>query len=215
IPGDSLQLSGSAIAHKPDQNMKDRIKHLESLVVDLINNELPNGSPNRNPLPSPDSSNQSRTIQSENSSDQNSVSPSNGASGSDSEDTRDPSGAFGQMSISKSTARYVGNAHWEAILGNIAEVKAALDGDGSEEDAQAEEDPEALVDRDGPSPAEVLLAAGSPTQTKEVLLSRLPERRMVNSLISHYFNFKNPALNLIHVPTFMEEYQRFWQDPSR
>jgi len=118
------------------------------------------------------------------------------------------------MSIGKSTARYVGNAHWEAILGNIAEVKAELDGDGSDEGAEAENDSEAFMDHDGPSPAEVLLAAGSPTQTKEVLLARLPERRMVNTLISHYFNFKNPALNLVHTPTFMEEYQQFWQNPS-
>ncbi len=45
------------------------------------------------------------------------------------------------------------------------------------------------------------------------LLAALPERHVVDRLLSRYFNSNSPALHIFHRPTFQKEYQQFWADP--
>ncbi|KAF1983873.1 hypothetical protein K402DRAFT_423465 [Aulographum hederae CBS 113979] len=202
---------------KPNQKMKDRIHHLESMVVDLMKNMPANGQ-NSTPSDTRHSSNAGEDqLWASGSFDKNSASPESNPSGSDATDDalEQGAGAFGRMSITNSnTTSYVGNTHWEAILSNIAEVKAELDNDSEHEDATP---PGSAEDHSSPSNtdsgANVLLGVNSKTRTKEALLREMPEKRIVDMMIRSYFDSRNPALNLIHSPTFIEEYAQFWTNP--
>lgn len=45
------------------------------------------------------------------------------------------------------------------------------------------------------------------------LLAALPERHVLDRLLSRYFNSNSPALHMFHRPTFQKKYQKFWVDP--
>ncbi|KAJ5646471.1 hypothetical protein N7490_002843 [Penicillium lividum] len=45
------------------------------------------------------------------------------------------------------------------------------------------------------------------------LLSDLPPREICNELVRHYFRTLGMMYRVLHVPTFYQEYERFWEDP--
>lgn len=105
---------------KQNRNTKDRIAHLEGLVVQLMNRDGGSGN---------ESSPQSHTEHGSSSSDeQMSYSiPSSTLQDSVKETHSSPSDVgnetsaaeFGQLSLSNGNARYKGAAHWEAILEGV------------------------------------------------------------------------------------------------
>lgn len=134
---------------KPAQNVKGRIRQLENLVVDLMNqqgnkNPSTNGnSEQQERRPSDDSPTtnghrQSVTFsQPTPPSENDSNSPNNAGtagSGSTQDDVDGATKPFGQMRISKNEISYVGDSHWQAILNGISELKRDL-GDNEEGEA--------------------------------------------------------------------------------
>lgn len=124
------------------------------------------------------------------------------------EDLPNASGiGFGQLKISHGQTKYKGASHWESILDSIADVKSAID-DG-EDSGDSEEEDEGLT-----SASTLGLLGGSTVTTRSHLLQCVPARPVADRLLWHWFNSTDPSLPLIHRPTFLAEYERFWQGPN-
>ncbi|QDS68535.1 hypothetical protein FKW77_010902 [Venturia effusa] len=191
---------------KQKRSTKDRIAHLEGLVVQLMNKD---GS-----VASHDSSKVTESVNG--SSDGGSVTTAHYRSSEEPrqspisglESLADPSDVgFGQLKISHGHMKYKGASHWESILDSIADVKAAID---EGEDFEASED----EDEGAPSASTFALFGGPAAFTKQYILQCVPERPVADRLLWHWFNSTDPALPLIHQPTFLAEYDLFWQEPS-
>jgi hypothetical protein len=112
---------------KQNRNTKDRIAHLEGLVVQLMNRD---GSSVLQSLHDHAENGSSGTSNGPNS-QQDTPSSSNGSTkdspGNSSDSGHDSNaGAFGQLTISKGEATYKGAAHWEAILEGVRSVSKYL-----------------------------------------------------------------------------------------
>lgn len=191
---------------KQNRNTKDRIAHLEELVVQLMNKDgsvgsgtSPNGTGSAN-----ESFNRSSSIAVHAESIFGSKpSPSSGSeSAPDSSDI-----CFGQLKISHGQTKYKGTTHWESILDSIADVKAAIDDGEDSEDSEGEDEGLSSTSTWG-------LLGGSAILTRQYILQCVPARPVADRLLWQWFNSSDPALPLIHRPTFLAEYERFWQEPS-
>jgi hypothetical protein len=104
---------------KQNRNTKDRIAHLEGLVIQLMNRD---GSSASDSAPSNHESRSSVTSNGrspkQDTSSASSFSKSSPENSSDSGNDN-AAGAFGQLTISKGEASYKGAAHWEAILEGV------------------------------------------------------------------------------------------------
>lgn len=145
------------VKQKPTQNVKGRIRQLENLVVDLMNqqtskNPQTNGNgEQQEPSPSDDSPvtnehHRSTTFsQPTPPSDSDDNSPNNAnalGNGTTQDDVDGAIKPFGQMRISKNEISYVGETHWQAILNGISELKRDLgdndDGEGDQPNGHGE-----------------------------------------------------------------------------
>ncbi|KAK3673094.1 hypothetical protein LTR78_006934 [Recurvomyces mirabilis] len=156
--------------HKPVQNVKGRIRQLEELVVDLMNqNRNAAGGRQRNgaqggegeggarngagpfeqPTPPSDSDTSPQGLTGSSTGSHQAQSTSSGNAHTPPQDDVDEATTpFGQMHIGKDEISYVGEAHWGAILSSISELKRDLDDDEQEEETgpQLNENPLARGD---------------------------------------------------------------------
>ncbi|KFY10598.1 hypothetical protein V492_04934 [Pseudogymnoascus sp. VKM F-4246] len=110
----------------------------------------------------------------------------------------------GQVLLGANQTTYVGATHWAAILDDVEEMHSYF---------EETEEPDFIVD-DSTRPDMSLLFRPGSLVTKLDLIAALPEKGVVDRLVSRYFNSNSPALHIIHRPTFQKEYNRFWADPS-
>ncbi|PNP61101.1 hypothetical protein FNYG_14189 [Fusarium nygamai] len=103
-------------------------------------------------------------------------------------------------------ASYVGSVHWAAVLDSISELR-----DHYEE----EEEARMLATSD-----HVLLQSHGPRllyepvhTTKADLLASIPPRPVVDRLVARYFNTQGVVPSILHSGRFLQEYEKFWQDP--
>ncbi|PSN70365.1 hypothetical protein BS50DRAFT_488478 [Corynespora cassiicola Philippines] len=172
------------------QNMRGRIKNLESLVVNLINQKAQEQESTGNgpQIPTHSSRAAGEVIR--------------GASIEPDAET------FGQLHISNSgnETRYVGAGHWSSLLKEIEEVKDSLESDDEDES------PEEVWDH---ANARSTVTFGVPRPiTKAQLIQEMPPKAEVDRLLPLWFNSADPLLYIIHAPTFQEEYKQFWNDPN-
>ncbi|TPX14164.1 uncharacterized protein E0L32_000558 [Thyridium curvatum] len=142
---------------------------------------------------------------------------------------RDPRGGDGTeggtMVVGKGRrqATYVGATHFMAMLDDIEDLKSYFDAD-------ADEDQKMHLQAHGEWPEEPS-EAGSPdllftsakdpatAPTKLDLVARLPERHVVDRLVTRYFQSfsvsKCESRDAVHKPTFLRKYSKFWEDPSQ
>ncbi|KAH8885862.1 hypothetical protein GQ53DRAFT_845252 [Thozetella sp. PMI_491] len=114
------------------------------------------------------------------------------------------SNASGRVVLGPNDTTYVGATHWAAMLDDIEEMKGYFN----------EIEEEASPGSESVRPDVSLLFNNIvPPTAREDLFSRLPERNVVNGLVSRYFNSNSPALHIIHKPTFQRNYRKFWADP--
>ncbi|MCJ1268380.1 hypothetical protein MMC22_008268 [Lobaria immixta] len=124
---------------------------------------------------------------------------------------------FGRLSIEHAKTSYVGSAHWIAILDGvngaerklfkIAELKDHF------EDADIRHDDHAFATEQPEVEGPQLLFGSNKYATKHEIVTSLPSRRIVDRLISVYFNTMDMAPVVIHSPTFLKEYEQFWENP--
>ncbi|EZF33320.1 hypothetical protein H109_03636 [Trichophyton interdigitale MR816] len=124
----------------------------------------------------------------------------------------------GSMRVTASELRYVGGDHWAAILENIADLKDHFD---REEQLRLANSPEELDGNNGdpaskPRSPHALLLYGCrrPTSRSEILAA-LPPKSAVDRYISRYFNCLDlVASSVVHGPSFLNQYESFWNNPS-
>jgi hypothetical protein len=167
-------------------SMQKRLKHLESLVKDVMHAQVPG----------PDTPPRDEVMF-------NDLDGSAGGLNVDSapnETAADPQPAItsGQVHVGQKSTTYIGATHWAAILDDvivfsnpqetityisqIEEVKDYFE--EAEDDEPEEETP----------PAVGLLFNIDSLTTKSELLATLPPRRTVDQLVARYFNSSNAAL---------------------
>ena len=220
--------------HKPAQNVKGRIRQLESLVVDLMNQ-------NRGSQGQTSVANDKRGSRDINGTAVQSTAPlsqptppsDNDTSPQSGEQTQRRSGSpdevdaattpFGQMKISKGEISYVGESHWGAILNSIGELKRELS-EEEEDEPDPEGPPEATMNSWGSVPMGGVqphattglgfMLGEATTVTKEQLINSVPEKKVADRLLSLWFNSPDPFKPCIHAPAFQDEYRRFWRSPK-
>ncbi|KAK5174875.1 uncharacterized protein LTR77_000011 [Saxophila tyrrhenica] len=225
------------VKHKPAQNVKGRIRQLESLVVDLMQNQRAQGQSTATTGPKkPSASKESRETAEENRPrpfsqptppSDNDTSPQDSEQSQEThptpEDVDSATAPFGQMKISKDEISYVGESHWGAILNSISDLKRDI-GDGDEEDG-VHASPEqtinswSAVPMGGVQPHSTtglgfMLGGERPSVSKQELIKAVPEKRVADRLLSLWFNSPDPFKPIIHAPTFQDEYRRFWKSPN-
>lgn len=195
---------------------------MESLVVDLMNQQSGSGSSNR----------KARKDSTENTSTGEPTPPSSDEN--DSQPRRDDvdcaTKPFGQMRISKNEISYVGETHWKAILNGISSLKRELEDEEEARDAADDTSPHGNVtdawryDPHGfPSGEEQqhatnglgFMLGSSGKVTREQLIAAVPEKRVADRLLSLWFNSPDPFKPVLHAPTFQEEYRSFLRDPTQ
>ena len=65
--------------------------------------------------------------------------------------------------------------------------------------------------RDGPA----FLFSAHTAATDTDLRAEVPSKSAVDKLVTRYFNSYDPAVHILHSPTFHKQLQAHWQDPSK
>ena len=100
---------------------------------------------------------------------------------------------YGSIRIRESSVSYVGNAHWAAVLDNIAELRDHFE---REDEAHAQcMDPSRLQATIPPRPQ--LLYDCSANGTLTSIIDSLPPRPVVDRLVSRYFNDLDVATGMV------------------
>ncbi|KAF4536106.1 uncharacterized protein LTHEOB_1867 [Lasiodiplodia theobromae] len=108
------------------------------------------------------------------------------------------SDSFGRISLENDETTYVSGDHWLAILDGITELKYHFDPETSP------------LEEEGPK----LLYGSNDHATRESILASLPQRPAADRLVSKYFNAMDMAAAVIHGPTFLRDYEKFWSNPA-
>ncbi|OHW94613.1 C6 transcription factor [Colletotrichum incanum] len=111
----------------------------------------------------------------------------------------------GHLVQGERASTYVGATHSMAVLEDIEVMKSYF------------EEPECVED-ESPEPSDELealdlLLSKSVPRNREDLIQLIPERNIVDRLIMRYFSSQSPSQHIVHRPTFVKQYARFWADP--
>ncbi|KAF5614182.1 uncharacterized protein FSUBG_62 [Fusarium subglutinans] len=104
------------------------------------------------------------------------------------------------------SASYVGSVHWAAVLDSISELKDHYEEE--EESRMLDTNDHVLLQSPGPR----LLYEPVHT-TKADLLASIPPRPVVDRLVARYFITQGVVPSILHSGHFLQEYDKFWQDP--
>ncbi|PTU20884.1 hypothetical protein P175DRAFT_0501517 [Aspergillus ochraceoroseus IBT 24754] len=119
-----------------------------------------------------------------------------------------PADQPGKLVVKDTGTSYIDSAHWKAILEEINEFKESLrDSDELSDEDAVEYEP---VNENAPT---ILFGLGK-TATKEELLTDLPSRTVADRLVSLFINSNQPAVVILHIPTFHKQYNQFWTRPQ-
>ncbi|KJZ73470.1 hypothetical protein HIM_07026 [Hirsutella minnesotensis 3608] len=119
----------------------------------------------------------------------------------------------GSMRANDSEFRYVSRHHWAAILDGINDLKLNIHLHEQQEHHELESE-----SKDGPhirSRSTLLLYGSRPTASRAEILTALPPKLVVDRYVSHYFNQLEIASCCIHGPTFLKEYEAFWENQDK
>lgn len=179
--------------------MRGRIRNLESLVVNLINQKSQETGTNG-------------TVNAE----------SNGTT----KEAEEPNPeTFGELRISNSgnETNYVGAGHWSSLLKEIEDVKNDLEEEDDDEPQEEEwNDANARSTVTFGMPRRItkaeLIAEMPPKDEVDRLLPLWFNRYTLSSLLFDqsliHPHSADPLLYVIHAPTFQEEYKEYWKGPS-
>ncbi|KAI1648130.1 fungal-specific transcription factor domain-containing protein [Daldinia loculata] len=103
---------------------------------------------------------------------------------------------------------YVGGTHFMAILEDIEDLKSYF------EDPLDDGD-EIYDPYENTGPNELLMFSRGIPRDKSELLALLPEKAVIDRLMNRYFTSNSPSQHIIHIPTFLREYNEFCKDPDR
>ena len=113
------------------------------------------------------------------------------------------------VKVDNTDTPYMENAKWSAILDKIDVLKNFI-----EEDSEVDEErtvAEGEATQNGP---ELLFRGGCQDVKKSDILAAIPPRPKVDQLIFECFDSAEIAPVILHRPTFLNDYERFWKDPE-
>lgn len=118
---------------------------------------------------------------------------------------------LGIMKVDNNRQTFASEAHWYAILGEIAEVKNYFKEHKDQYNEQLRKVKASQGDQERVGTA--LLFGGAPPASREEILDCFPGKSTADMLITRYFNTYDPALHVVHGPTFQRQYDRHWAAP--
>ncbi|PLB50711.1 putative C6 transcription factor [Aspergillus steynii IBT 23096] len=197
-----------AAASSPD-DMQNRIDRLESLVLSLMTN----GSQSAGPAAA-------MAAISGNSSSISSAQPAtdldvddDAHGGPEESDTEQVTKSFGIMKVDNNNkSYYVSEAHWAAVLSDIAEVRNYFTTHKKQYEEQAEKLKTTMPPTDVSGSA--LLFGTNKAASREEIMSSFPSKYTTDILIARYFSCYDPVTHILHGPTFQSQYNKHWEDPS-
>ncbi|VUC27735.1 unnamed protein product [Clonostachys rosea] len=186
---------------EPQSTIQDRLAHLEKLVKVL--------------MPDPSSGSNPGAVTASGSSNDVTMVRINGHSLVDA--SADVRSECGSISATATELPYIGDDHWAAILESISDLKHQVDRDEETRMDDIVKDGSSSMRRESPH---ALLLYGCPrARSREEVLSALPPKPVVDRYVSFYFNHLSLAYcwynpTVLHSPSFLREYQKFWEAPS-
>ncbi|KAK1143201.1 hypothetical protein N8T08_006899 [Aspergillus melleus] len=197
-----------AAASSPD-DMQNRIDRLEGLVLSLMTN----GSQSAGPAAA-------MAAISGNSSSISSAQPTtdldideDAHGGPEESDTEQVTKSFGIMKVDNNNkSYYVSEAHWAAVLSDIAEVRNYFTTHKKQYEEQVEKLKTTMPPTDVSGSA--LLFGTNKAASREEIMSSFPSKYTTDILIARYFSCYDPATHILHGPTFQSQYNKHWDDPS-
>ncbi|KAH8657045.1 fungal-specific transcription factor domain-containing protein [Tricladium varicosporioides] len=118
-----------------------------------------------------------------------------------------------KVDADKGKSLYFGDSHWHSVLADITEVKNYFISHKKELEKNYERirqsKPNSAID--GPA---FLFSSHGPVTDVEIR-GELPPKSAVDKLVTRYFNSYDPAVHILHSPTFHQQLQKHWQDPSQ
>lgn len=161
---------GGGVRKKSPTTVQDRIKHLESLLVDLMRNQQGEAIGQTHDTPCiPEPAGLANNLSMLHIPD-NTSSP--------------PPSESNSVYLTEFETTYVISAHWAAVLDGIAELKTHFEEEQKQLDTHPLVEEPPLPSQAGPQ----LLYGCSRLVTKEEILASIPNRSVVDQLVSCYFN---------------------------
>ncbi|CAG8978383.1 hypothetical protein HYALB_00010402 [Hymenoscyphus albidus] len=108
---------------------------------------------------------------------------------------------------------YFGDSHWHSVLKDINEVKQYFATHKKELESNMEKIQKSKPTSDDKSPAFLFNSHGPITDGD--LRGEVPTKSAVDRLVTRYFNSYDPAVHILHSPTFHKQLQDHWEDPAK
>ena len=108
----------------------------------------------------------------------------------------------GRLKVDENGTAYKTGHHWATILDEVMALNDMVDGHDFDIDGTGAKLPDLA-----------LLSGNLGVITQDEILLALPERKLADRLISCYHRAREPASMVIHWPTFLREYNNFWDNP--
>ena len=192
--------------------MQDRIDRLEGLVLSLMTN----GAQSAGPKAAARALSMSVTSSSQEYQYNGNDHDDEMARDEDEEvesDTEQVAKSLGVLRVMDNKSMYVGDAHWAAILNDISEVRNYFIEHKKKYTDQLEK-VEAIKKSNGFAQGPAFLFGGRNLPQLSELLEALPPKDTVDKLISRYFNDYDPAIHILHPPSWRRTYEKHWKDPT-
>lgn len=106
--------------------------------------------------------------------------------------------SIGKFTNTSKQLKFVGSEHWESILEDITELKMDLESSSTTE--RAEYRPRILF--------------GLKRASRSEILSSIPPRQVCDTLIARFSNTLDVASMMVHIPKFLREYDKMFEDPD-
>ncbi|KAF2088262.1 hypothetical protein K490DRAFT_73214 [Saccharata proteae CBS 121410] len=212
--------SSSATATTPD-DMQNRIDRLEGLVLSLMTNGSQSAGPTaaaaaiagmNGPNPSNHGSISGSSMDAPLDVDGPEPIKEEHEGEHDDSDVDQVAKSIGVMKVDNNKSIFASEAHWYAILGEIAEVKTYFRDHKQQYEDQLRKHQANYSDDIRPGTA-FLFGAVQPADRAE-LMAAFPPKGTADLLITRYFNVYDPAFHIIHGPTFQKQYDQHWLMPD-
>ncbi|KAK4954754.1 hypothetical protein LTR66_013507 [Elasticomyces elasticus] len=118
---------------------------------------------------------------------------------------------IGVMKVDNGRTLFASEAHWYAILSDIAEVKNYF---ASHKEQYNEQMKRVQASREEDASGGAFLSLVAKPATREELLASFPSKPATDRLVARYFNAYDPAVHIIHGPTFQKQYDQHWMNPN-
>lgn len=211
-PGNRKKAGANGANQSPD-DMQERIDRLEGLVLSLMTSGAQPGGTAAAQAAISSSRSNSLSNASELRLDAAvaDMIPEEGEPREDESEVEHISRGIGIMKMQDGKAVYASDAHWYAILGEIAEVKNYFNSHKEDYKNHMAKVQAAKADE---SPGTAFLLQGPAAKDKSELLAAFPSKADADRLIARYFNAYDPSVHIIHGPSFQKQYDKHWLNPE-